>query len=502
MDQVLQQQYADIMSANNLHVRNRTRWNFLLNSYVGGDEYRQGAYLTRYVLESQNEYSQRLSTTPLENHCKSIIATYISFLFRTPPERELNSAESDATIEDFLEDCDWEGRNLDSFMKHAMTWANVFGHSWIIMSKPDIGATTRADEIAQGVRPYLNLLTPLSVTDWTWSRRLNGSYELSYLKYVEDVNDTTTVIKEWYLDRVCTTEVNHKEESILNKLEEVNGLGCIPAVILYAQTSPVRGIGLSTINDLADAQRFIYNMTSEAEQAVRLGLHPSLVKTEDTEAGSGAGSVIHMPSHLDPNLKPYVLEFTGSDISSIYTAINHTADSIDKMANTGSIRATEAREMSGVSREVEFQLLNARLSEMADNVELAEEQLWQFYCQYQGYVWDGEVEYPDSFSVRDTGNDVKQYIDSLNAVQDPTKKQALELAIMSALDIEGAEYTQEQEQEQEEHPSLEGMSPEDRMMHLQTMIMEGYTNDNIIALHPEVTVEEIVQAAAAAARSN
>jgi len=442
MDQVLQQQYADIMSSNSLHNRNRDRWNFLLNSFVGGEEYRNAGYLTRYVLESTSEYNQRLSTTPLENHCKSIIATYISFLFREEPGRDLGSAATDPTIESFLEDCDWEGRDLDSFMKHAMTWANVFGHSWIIMSKPDIGASTRADEIAQGVRPYLNLLTPLSVTDWRWSRRLNGSYELTYFKYVEDANDTVTVIKEWYVDSIVTTTVNHDKKEVTAREIVINGLGKIPAVILYAQTSPVRGIGLSTINDLADAQRFIYNMTSEAEQAVRLGLHPSLVKTEDTEAGSGAGSIIHMPAHLDPNLKPYVLEFTGSDISSIYTAINHTADSIDKMANTGSIRATEAREMSGVSREVEFQLLNARLSEMADNIELAEEQLWQFYCEYQGYIWDGEIDYPDSFSVRDTGNDVKQYIDSLNAVQDPVKKQTLEWAIMTALDLEGPEHEQ------------------------------------------------------------
>ena len=502
MDQVLQQQYADIMSANALHTRNRNRWSFLLDSYVGGDEYRRGQYLTKYVLESPSEYSQRLDTTPLENHCKSIVATYISFLFREEPDRDMGSLSTELALEDFMEDCDWEGRDLDSFMKQAAIWANVFGHSWILMSKPDIGAVTRADELAEGVRPYLNLLTPLSVTDWRWTRRLNGSYELSYLKYVEDANDSQTTIKEWFLDRVTTTVVDHKNQTVLQRQEEANGLGKIPAVIVYAQASPVRGIGLSTISDLADVQRFIYNMTSEAEQAVRLGLHPSLVKTESTQAGSGAGSIIHMPEHLDPNLKPYVLEFTGSDISNIYTAINHAADAIDKMANTGSIRATEAREMSGVSREVEFQLLNARLSEMADNIELAEEQLWQFYALYQGYTWDGEIEYPDSFSVRDTGNDIKQYIDSLAAVQDPAKKQTLEWAIMTALDIEGPEHEQAEESGEEEHPSLEGMSTQDRLMHLQDMLMEGYSNDEIIALHPEVTVEEIVQAGAEAARSN
>lgn len=442
MDQVLQDLYAAAMSANSLHTRNRNRWQFLLNSYVGGEEYRNGGYLTRYVLESEQEYAQRLAATPLENHCRSIVDTYISFLFRQGPEREMESLEYELGLESFMEDCDWEGRDFDSFMKQASIWANVFGHSWIIMTKPDIGALTRADELAQGVRPYLSLLTPLSVLDWTWSRRINGSYELTYLKYVEDANDSTTVIKEWTTTEITSTTVNHKERVIESETVEPNGLGRIPAVILYAQTSPVRGIGLSTISDLADQQRYIYNMTSEAEQAIRLGSHPSLVKTEATVAGSGAGSIIHMPEHLDPNLKPYVLEFTGSDVSSIYTAIKHASDTIDKMANTGSIRATEAREMSGVSREVEFQLLNARLSEMADNIELAEEQLWQLYAEYQGYEWDGEIEYPDSFSIRDTGNDIKQYIDSLNAVQDPERKQNLEWAIMEALDIEGPEHEQ------------------------------------------------------------
>ncbi len=436
MDIVISQDYAEASSSNALHNRSRDRWMFLYDSYVGGDDYKRGGYLTRYQLESEGEYNQRTNVTPLDNQCRSIIATYISFMFRQCPERDFGTLESEPTLKDFLADCDWEGRDLDSFMKQAAIYANVFGHSWIVMSKPDVGAVTRADEITAGVRPYLNLLTPLAVTDWKWARRLNGSYELVYLKYVEDTNDSTTVIKEWTKTEVTTSNLNHDKQIISDRLIELNGLGLIPAVIMYAHTSAVRGIGLSTITDIADAQKFIFNMTSEAEQAVRLGSHPSLVKTKETNAGSGAGSIIEMPEHMDPALKPYVLEFNGQEIGSIYTAINATVGSIDKMANTGSIRATEAKMMSGVSREVEFQLLNARLAEQADNIELAEEQLWQIFCAYQGQIWTGEITYPSSFAVRDTQNELDQLIKVYDKVQNPLAKTAIEHELLELVDIE------------------------------------------------------------------
>ena len=441
MDIVISQDYAEASSSNALHNRSRARWTFLHDSYVGGDEYKRGGYLTRYQLESAAEYEQRAAVTPLDNQCRSIIATYISFMFRQAPMRDFGTLVSEPTLPDFLEDCDWEGRDLDSFMKQAAIYANIFGHSWIVMSKPDVGAVTRADELASDVRPYVNLLTPLAVTDWKWARRLNGSYELVYLKYVEDTNDSVTVIKEWTKTEVTTSHLDNEKEIISDRLIELNGLGQIPAVIMYAHTSSVRGIGLSTITDIADAQKFIFNMTSEAEQAVRLGSHPSLVKTKETNAGSGAGSIIEMPEHMDPQLRPYVLEFNGQEISSIYTAISNTVSSIDKMANTGSVRATESKMMSGVSREVEFQLLNARLAEQADNIELAEEQLWQIFCAYQGTTWTGIIEYPDSFAIRDTQNELDQLIKVHGAVQDPLAKIAIEHEMLELVDVEVEEIT-------------------------------------------------------------
>ena len=428
---------AQLISGNNIYNSYYPQWKYLLESYVGGQEYRDAGHLTRYQLETDQEYYARLRSTPLDNHCQSVVSVYNSFLFREGPDREFGAMTNMPELKDFLDDADMDGRSLDAFMKDVSTWASVFGHCWIMLAKPNVGAVTRADEQEMGVRPYVNLLTPLVVLDWQWTRLPSGRYALSYFKYLEDVNGDVRVIKEWTNELITTKTVDIANNVIMQEVVEVNGLGMIPAVISYNGRSTVRGIGVSDIADIADAQKFIYNATSEVEQSIRLDSHPSLVKTPETQAGIGAGSLIHMPENLDPGLKPYLLEFGGASVDAIYMSIKHTIDSIDKMANTGAVRATESRTLSGVAMETEFQLLNARLSEKADNLELTEEQMWKVWAMYMGYTWDGEVDYPGSFNMRDTSKEIEQLQIAANTnPADPRVKAAIDMKILDWLDLD------------------------------------------------------------------
>ena len=435
MNLTLQEQYLLAVSSNQLYIRNKDNWEYLLESYMGGVEYRRAGMLTKYVNETNAEYQARLSATHLENHCKSVISTYVSFLFREEPERELASIEYDPAVEQFLEDADMDGRSLNAFMKEVSVWSSVFGHCWVLCVKPNTGAGTKGDELAQGVRPYVNMITPLTVTDWRWSRAANGRYTLEYFKYIEDANDTVSVIREWTRTEIHTWVVNHKNKEVDEHYVEVNGLGEIPAVISYNIKSPVRGIGISDITDIADAQKTIYNLTSEVEQSIRINGHPALVKTAGTEAMAGAGAIVQMEDNLDPGLKPYVLSVS-TDIASIFTAINHVTASIDKMANTGSIRATEATQMSGIAQEQEFQLLNAKLSEKADSLQLTEEQIWQWFSYYQGAEWAGKIEYPNSFNIRDTRAEVDQLLKAKQAATDPVVLRVIDGEILELLGAE------------------------------------------------------------------
>lgn len=434
-NQTLVEDYVRLSMVNREYGRMRPRFQFLLDSYMGGDDYRRAGYLTKYQLESEGEYQARLRNTPLDNHCNSIISTYLSFLFRNDIERDFADWEGMANLESFLKDADYEGRNFNSFMKEVATWASVFGHTWVLMTKPNIGATTLAQEIDANVRPYVNIITPMVVNDWTWHRSINGSYTLVYIRYIEDVLDKMTIVKEWTPEKITTWVLDDQRKEATVQKEEVNELGVVPAICVYNRKSIVRGQGISDITDIADVQRMIYNLTSEVDSSIRMDGHPTLVVPPTAQLGSGAGGMIILQDGSDPALNPYYLEHSSNNVTSIRDTIAALIESIDKMANTGAVRGVRAQAMtSGVAMETEFQLLNARLSEKADSLELAEEQIWKLFGLYQGKVWDGAVKYPDSFSMRDVQREYNELNTAKAAASDPQTLALIDYRVRELLD--------------------------------------------------------------------
>jgi hypothetical protein len=409
-------------------------WEYYIRSYNGGYDYMVGQYLHRYNLELDNEFNQRLANTPCDNHCKNIIQIYSSFLFRVRPSRDFGSLADEPTINNFLKDADLEGNSLNAVIKQAQNYASIYGHCFLILDKPNVTTNTRAEELDQDIRPYLSIVTPENVLDWNYERQLNGKYELNYLKIREEVDKKGgTYMRVWYPDRIDTIYMAEREEPrVIDTVD--NMIGKIPAVILYNAKSHKRGIGQSDLTDIADLQKSIYNEYSEMEQLIRLTNHPSLVKTPSVNASAGAGAVIEMPDELEPNLKPYLLQPSGSSLQSIMDSIKNKVESINRIAHTGAIRTTKTGISSGVALQTEFELLNARLSEKADNLQISEEQLFRLYALFQNGVFDGEINYPDSFNIRDYATDLMFYqqAKAIN-VQSPTLSKEIDKEIARAV---------------------------------------------------------------------
>ena len=389
---------------------NITNWEYYIRSYNGGYDYMVGQYLNRYNLELDNEFNQRLANTPCDNHCKNIIQIYSSFLFRVKASRDFGNMADESSLKSFLKDSDLDGNNFSTVMKQAQNYASIYGHTMLILDKPKIQTTTKAEEINQEIRPYLSIVTPENILDWNFKRQLNGKYVLDYLKIREEVDkEGGSYIRMWFEDRVDTVYVEDggAEPKLIDTAD--NQIGKIPAVILYNAKSHKRGIGQSDLTDIADLQKSIYNEFSEIEQLIRLTNHPSLVKTGGVNASAGAGAVIEMPEEMDSNLKPYLLQPSGQNLVAIMDSINNKVESINRIAHTGAVRTTKTQVTSGVALQTEFELLNARLSEKADNLQLAEEQIFKCYAMYQNAQFDGEINYPDSFNIRDFASDLVFY---------------------------------------------------------------------------------------------
>jgi hypothetical protein len=111
-------------------------------------------------------------------------------------------------------------------------------------------------------------------------------------------------------------------------------------------------------------------------------------------------------------------------------------EAIDKIANTGGIRQLETRSVSGIALETEFQLLSARLAEMGDNLELAEEQIWSLFAEYLGMQYDGHTEYPNNFSIRDAEKTMQNLATAKGAATDPGVYKVIDYNILELLGVE------------------------------------------------------------------
>ena len=166
--------------------------------------------------------------------------------------------------------------------------------------------------------------------------------------------------------------------------------------------------------------------------------------------------------------------------------LERKVDSIDRMACLGGIRSIESRRLSGIGLQTEFQMLNAKLADFAMNLEHAEEQIWRCWAMYQGEVWQGTVEYPRSFSIQDKVNDIQMLkMAKDSAIADPN--------IIKEIDAKIYETIFEEPYEEQSVGALQTdmvhtpiTNTQDLVQHMRDMVSQGYTNEQILELHPEL----------------
>ncbi len=464
------------------------RWLFLNDAYTGGLDWYAGKNLEPYYKESREDYEMRLRMTGLDNHVRTVVGIYNSFLYRRPIHRELGEIETDPGYDAFLRDADLDGQSFDAFIKQVSTKAMVYGNVWVLLDKSDVDVATRADELNLGIRPYASMFTPENVLDWEYERQPNGLYELTFLKIKEEVVNKTQYIREYTKDTISVYRIDAKEKTAKLHKEYVNTLGKIPAVCVYASRSNTRGVGHSLISDIADLQKQIFEEYNECIQLIRISNHPSLVLQEGVEASAGAGSIVKLPSNQDPNLRPYLLQPNGGNIQAILDSIEKKVEAIDRMACLGGIRSIEARRLSAMALQVEFNLLSAKLSDIASQMEHAEEQIWKLYADFQGIQFNGDIEYTRNFSIQDKANDISMLKMAKDAnIENAQIRKMIDEKIYETITDElmtKSEDTSDTPTDTLQHPPVTNQTQ--LVEHMREMINQNYTTEQIIQLHPEL----------------
>ncbi len=388
---------------------NAEDWKMFEAAYKGGSAWKAQGFLYQYQNETSLQLQTRTKQTPLENHCESVVATYSGFIWRDPPKRNLGKLNNNVSLNRLLKDADKEGTGLNEFMKVVQMWGSVFGVLWIIVDKPNVKATTHADEITGGIRPYLRFYKPLDVLDFEFTQKPSGGYELTWFKVKEETTSREGDIiieREWTTTNIVTKTTIGETTTTT---DVPNPLGRIPAFPHYNKKSISRGLAASDLQDILGMQISIYNDLSELTQMIRGSNHKTLVKNRNDEASTGAGGVILMGEDTESAKKPYLLAADAEALSGLLAAIDKKTEMINRMAHLTPVRTYRTQVISAVAMETEFQILNTLLAEKAAQLQLTEYAIFECFCAWEGIDAEKsgyEVTYPSHFELRDKRADL------------------------------------------------------------------------------------------------
>ena len=419
------------------------RWDYYMRSYMGAEEYRDGAYLRQYIGESQapgDQYKQRLLDTALHNHAKVVVDTYRSFIFRNPPTRTLGPLVDNEFAPDFVQNTDLDDTNMTQFMREVNDMVSIYGNAWVGVDRPAYQVETAAQEAELGIRAYAMLYDPTCVLDWSYGKQANGAQTLDFIKVVEGQFEDYDCIKVWTPETIEEYIVSKKQLNVDSNMLTIgnsnyqrdavvanygkilshtvydNPLGYVPFQCVMDTKSFHRGIGTSDIGDVADIQRTMYNKLSELYQNIRLSSHPSIVAEPSAEINGGAGAIIYVDEQTQ--IQPYLLQPTGASIDGIIAAIELDVEAIDASTHLKAVKAKSGSPMSGVALQTEKALLNAKLSDRANMLQRAEIKLWKDWFAWQGIEQPEEFEvyYEKSFDLRDKHSDLELYKKAIDTV--------------------------------------------------------------------------------------
>ena len=405
-------------------------WLFYMRSYFGGKHYRDGDYLQKHPLESEENYTRRKDLAFFYNLCAPVVDIFNSLLYNTQPERTYGSLANDSLFKSFLADADFNGNTYEQFIMEAQRFASMYGRVSILIDKSSFDVTTRATQEQFDIRPYMAIITPENILDWKYISDVSGRKVLGYVKIQEDVN----TYKIWtpFGWELYVVEEGQTGE-IKPTLTGEHDLGQVPIVNLYNKTTLKRMLGVSDLEDIAYINKNTYSLCSDATEIVENTAFPMLAVPEerggdDDPKKVGPKNILQFDPN-EQNSKPYWLETTHTSLEAVENRIERNAREIYAIAQLAGIKTNESiQPMSGIALSQENQQRNASLSEKAVNMEQGERKILELVARWQGKEkFDGEIKYIENYDITDLNADVINILSTLQQAGLESKTMVREL---------------------------------------------------------------------------
>lgn len=395
------------------------RIEFLEYSYTGGDEYIE-AVMVKHPKEDSKNFKKRKRDAVFVNYCRQVVDLYNQYLFTERATRDVEGID----VVQYLTDADYMHSTHEDLMRAISKIGSVKGLCGVIVDRPQAETKTKADEIAQGVHEYLALYEPESILNWK-IKRINGRPTLTLL-VLEEGND---LIKVW--ERDAWQLVKKEGKNAVKVVDEgINTIGVIPFVLHRNRRKlDLEWFGgASDIDDIAEVNRMLFyydcmamEITNNTGFAMLTGSAGAITSHAESSGDGGVenevvdiGSSTFLPREQgDPEYK-YV-EPAHSSLNSILDLRVKASDEIRRLARVNVNGAQGVK--SGDALEIEFQDLNAILSEKAAMLEATETRIFDLIAKWQGVQQPTiNITYPRKFGVREIGRDIDNTIKALTVV--------------------------------------------------------------------------------------
>ncbi len=147
------------------------------------------SYLEPFVRESQEAYDYRIDNLTILNYMRLTVNNATNLLTRKPLTVSLDLS-------------DVQTRSLNSLSKEISRSVIKDGCTYIVTDSPQSDAKTRAEEISQGIEPYLYQVQRENVPNWTYNDdgtykhiTINETYTVN-LDYSEEIREQQRVFKD------------------------------------------------------------------------------------------------------------------------------------------------------------------------------------------------------------------------------------------------------------------------------------------------------------------
>ena len=425
----------------------QTSWRMMRDLMGGTDTMRKAGrlWLPQWPQESSSRYAARLDGSFLFGGLRRSVETMVGKVFSAPIAL---GEDVPSEIASYAENIDLEGNRLDVVARDWFQDGLETGVSHVMVDHPAVGARTRAEAIAGGIRPYWVPVRAENLLSWKYIA-LNGRHILTEARIRETVTEPdgewgekdVTQIRVW--KRLLTGQGTNRP-GVYWALYRQDGDGSngpwsvkaggraaideIPLVTFYADRTGYM-TGRPPLLDLAWKNVEHWQSASAQFHILQLGRRPALYFTgfqkeevQAVEIGPFAGIVANKA-----DAKVGFAEIQGASIAA---GRQHLQDCKEEMAVLGAemlVRKPVTKTATEASNErVEN---DSKLSGIVSNFQDAVENALRFTAMWGGGTDGGSVEVSKDFGM--TPMDQAELALVLNARQQREISRALFFEILT-----------------------------------------------------------------------